>query len=153
MFQYSQNRACSMGFWRRLRPSGCTLRISRLGADENDEFRTGIINIDVFETYFYSDVKVPRPRALQPQQHFPAPCLQNQCETHCLFCKSNFSLFFIIFAIRSWLPDPCFQHPGYQHLGYQILATRSWLPDPGFQILATRSWLPDLGSQILATTS
>ena len=46
-----------------------------------------------------------------------------------------------ILATRSWLPD----------LGYQILPTRSWLPDRGYQILATSSWLPDLSYQILAT--
>ena len=58
------------------------------------------------------------------------------------FSNKN-TFIFIIFATRSWLPDP----------GYQILATRSWLPDPGCQILATRSWLPDPVYQILATTS
>ena len=43
-----------------------------------------------------------------------------------------------IMASKSWLPNPCFH----------ILATRSWLPDPGF-----RSWLPDPGHHILASTS
>ena len=37
-------------------------------------------------------------------------------------------------------------------LGFQILATKSSLADPG-QILAARSWLPDTGYQILATRS
>ena len=57
-----------------------------------------------------------------------------------------------ILATRSWLPDPV----------YQILATRSWLPDSGFLILVTkswllvfvtRSWLPDSGYHVLAIGS
>ena len=48
-----------------------------------------------------------------------------------------------ILATRSWLPDP----------GYLIRDTRSWLPDSGYHILATTSWLPHPGCQILATSS
>ena len=55
---------------------------ARLGVGENNEFRRRIINIDVFEPPVNRYGKVARPRALQPQQHFPAWCLQKQCETH-----------------------------------------------------------------------
>ena len=78
--------------------------------------------------------KVPRPRALQPVQYIQASCLQNECES--FFCPKCNSLCF-----------PSFSRP---HLGFQILASRSWLPDPGCHILATRSLLPD---QILAIWS
>ena len=33
-----------------------------------------------------------------------------------------------------------------QILASKNLATRSWLPDPGYHILITRSWLPDPSS-------
>ena len=49
---------------------------------------------------------------------------------------------FQILASRSWLPN----------LGFHILATRSWLRDPDYQILPTTSWLPHPGYHILATT-
>ena len=54
-----------------------------------------------------------------------------------LLCKTNaFSLLLLPkLATKSWLPDP----------GYQIVATRSWVPCPRYQILATRSWLADAG--------
>ena len=35
----------------------------------------------------------------------------------------------------------------------QILATKSWLLDPGYQFLATTFWLPGSGHQILDTIS
>ena len=64
-----------------------------------------------------------------------------------------------IVATRLWLPDL-----GCQILAtvYRILATRCWLPYPGYQILANRSWLeiwatiswrPRPRYQILATRS
>ena len=53
----------------------------RLGTPRNNRFRKGIIDIDVFEPPFYHHGKVGWSRALQPQQHFLAQCLQNQRET------------------------------------------------------------------------
>ena len=41
------SRACNMGLWRVYRLSACS---ARLGVDVNNEFRTGIIDIDVFES-------------------------------------------------------------------------------------------------------
>ena len=105
---------------------------------EDNEFRIDVIvkDIDGFEPPYYCTGKVGRPRAVQPQQHFPARCLQNYCETH-FFYKSNSSYKTHSFSSFS-PPDP----------GYQMLASRSWLPDLG---LASRCWLPDSGHQILAT--
>ena len=108
---------------------------SRLDGDEDNEFRIYIIDTFVFYTPFHCYGKVPRSHALQPQQHFPARCLQNT------------SVFSIFFAKSHVFMKPRFFH----HCRYQILASRSWLPDPGFQILASRSRLPDLSYQILAT--
>ena len=38
-----------MGFWRRFKATGCTFRIPRLGNHEYNEFRIGVVDIDVFE--------------------------------------------------------------------------------------------------------
>ena len=42
----------------------CLSVVLALDVRENNEFRTGIINIDVLLTHFYPDVKVDRPRSL-----------------------------------------------------------------------------------------
>ena len=128
------------------------------------------IHIDTFYPPYYCSGKVPPPRALQPQQHFRTRCLQNVRQTHSFSPKSHFSYknqcFFIIFATdlvsqilatKSWLQQPGHQILGstswLPHQGYQILPSTSWFPHPGYQILATTSWLPHPGYYILATRS
>ena len=59
----------------------------RLGVGENNECRTGIISIDVLETYLNRCGKVARPRELQPQQQLLARCIWNQSETHYFLAK------------------------------------------------------------------
>ena len=122
--------------------------LARSSSHRKNNSRRRFINIGgAFYTLYYCSAEVGRSHALLPQQHFQARCLQNDCENHSFSPKSYFSYknlcFFIIFATRSWLPNP----------GYQILAFTSWLPDPGFHILASTSWLPDIGYDILATWS
>ena len=104
---------------------------------EHNEFRMGIIDINVLESPYYPSRKVAGSRSLQPQQYFPDRCLWNRCETH-YFCNISRllwkSCFFLLY-----------------HFRYQTLDTRFWLPDSGYQIWVTGSWLPDRCYQILAT--
>ena len=90
---------------------------------KNDS-RRRFINIDAIDPTYYCSGGVGRSRALLPQQHFRARCLQNGCENH------YFSSQIIIFKLNSIL---------FHNFRYQILASRSWLSNPGFQILAATS--------------
>ena len=71
-----------MGLWRVYKAGPVLWAALPLHARENNELISSIVDIDIFERPFYRDGKVARPRALQPQQHFAARCLQNQYETH-----------------------------------------------------------------------
>ena len=51
-----------------------------------------------------------------------------------LFAKPSFSMQRIVFSSFPLLGS-----------GFQIVATRSLVPDPSYQILTTRSWFPDPG--------
>jgi hypothetical protein len=70
-------------------------------------------------------------------------------------CKFVEDLGYQVLATRSWMADPgCHildAKPQLPHLGYQILDTRSLLSDPGYQIQASRSRLPDPSYQVLDT--
>ena len=118
---------------------------------ERNEFRIDIVDIDVFETPFLSRREVRSTRRVAATVTFPSPtstkpmrnfiCLQNLTFPVTTNRSQNFR--YQILASRSCLPDP----------GFQILATRSWVPSHGFHILAARSWLPHPGCQILAIRS
>ena len=98
---------------------------------QNNEFRTRIINID-------TDIFACKP-------------LREGRSATRVAAIATFSSRMSMKPMRNSFPMPpkCFFH----HFGYQILASRYQIPDPGFQILATTSWLPDPGYQTLATRS
>ena len=144
---HSSNKACFEELSRLLK---APLRLS-----PERPFRSGFINNDVFYPPLNRSWKAGWPSALQPQHFFPARCSYTiNAKLIVIFDKMFLLLgnqcFFSNFATKSRQPVP-----GYQILGsiswHQILATRSWLPDPGYQILSNRSWLPGPVYRILAT--
>ena len=58
------------------------VRIRRLRSAGNNDSHKRFIDIDAFEPPYYCSGKVPRPRSLQPQQHFRARCKKNVCQIH-----------------------------------------------------------------------
>ena len=59
------------------------------GINVDEKMIVAVVFIDTFDPPHYCSGKVPQTRALQPQQHFRARCLQNHCENH-FFPKSHF---------------------------------------------------------------
>ena len=85
----SPNIACYMGFWCRLRVDGSGVVNPRLGIHQNSDFCMGLIDVDQNYTLVYSDEKVPRLRALQPQHFFKPHLYKTNVKVIYFFAKSH----------------------------------------------------------------
>ena len=101
--------------------------IRKMRCWKNNDSRTGFVNIGLENVAVVAARVVERPPRCNNKRVQKRRCLQNVCENH--------------FSPKSYfrMKNNAFSSFSLPSLGFQILATKSWLPHPGFQMLATTS--------------